>query len=276
MAFDENLITRQALERVAKTPDPRLKAILESLIRHLHAFARETAITPEEWMAGIQFLTAVGQKCDQERQEFILLSDTLGLSMMVDAINHRDEAAAVTESSVLGPFYRAGAPIYRNGSAIYADTPGDPVIVSGAVSSSASGQPIKGALVDVWQTAPNGLYYSQDPRQKEYNLCGRFYTEADGGYRFTTLLPHSYPIPTDGPVGAMLRASNRNHFRPAHIHFRVSAPGHREVVTELYTRGDEFLETDPVLGVKDSLVVDYVKSADGYTLQRDFVLHAAG
>ncbi len=271
----EDAITQAALKRVATTPDKRLRTLLESLTKHIHAFARETAITPAEWMAGIQFLTRVGQKCDKERQEFILLSDTLGLSMMVDAINHRDEAKAVTESSVLGPFYREGAPIYPNGAAIYTETAGEPVTVRGVVRSAATGKPIRAALVDVWQTAPNGLYYSQDPQQAEYNLCGRFYTAADGSYEFITLKPHSYPIPTDGPVGEMLRASRRNHFRPAHIHFRVSAPGHREVVTEFYTRGDEFLEKDPVLGVKDSLIVDYVKSGGGYTLEQDFVLHAA-
>lgn len=274
MAFDEKLITQNMIGRLGKTSDPRLKTIMESLVRHVHAFARETAITPDEWMAGIQFLTAVGQKCDKERQEFILLSDTLGLSMMVDAINHRDEAEAVTASSVIGPFYRAGSPVYKNGDAIYTDTPGDPVTVSGTVLSSASGKPIKGALVDVWQTAPNGLYYSQDPEQKEFNLCGRFHTEADGSYRFVTLLPHSYPIPVDGPVGDMLRATKRDHFRPAHIHFWVTAPGHREVVTEFYSRGDKYLDQDPVLGVKELLIVDYEKNGNGYTLKRDFVLQA--
>ncbi len=267
----EDAITKMALKRVSTTPNKRLRTLLESLVKHIHAFARETALTPEEWFAGIQFLTAAGQKCDKERQEFILLSDTLGLSMILDAINHRDEAANVTESSVIGPFYRPGSPIYPNGSAIYADTEGDAVTVSGKVMSP-SGKPIKGALVDVWQTAPNGLYYSQDSTQKEFNLCGRFYTEADGSYSFITLMPHSYPIPVDGPVGEMLRASKRNHFRPAHMHFRVSAPGHREVITEFYTKGDKFLDHDPVLGVKKSLMIEYKKAGSGYKLDRDFVL----
>ncbi|HEY1721183.1 MAG TPA: dioxygenase [Magnetospirillaceae bacterium] len=267
----EDRITKEALKRVSATSDRRLRTLLQSLIKHVHAFARETALTPEEWFAGIQFLTATGQKCDQERQEFILLSDTLGLSMMLDAINHRDEAHNVTESSVIGPFYRAGSPIYPNGSAIYSNTEGEPVTVSGTVSSP-SGKPVQGAVVDVWQTAPNGLYYSQDANQKEYNLCGRFHTEADGSYKFITLMPHSYPIPVDGPVGDMLRASKRDHYRPAHLHFRVSAPGHREVITEFYTKGDKFLNHDPVLGVKKSLIIEYKKGAKGYTLDRDFVL----
>ena len=267
----EDRITKEALKRVSTTPNKRLRTLLESLVKHIHAFARETAITPEEWFAGIQFLTATGQKCDKERQEFILLSDTLGLSMMLDAINHRDEATNVTESSVIGPFYRPGSPIYPNGSAIYSDTEGEPVTVSGTIKSP-SGKPIQGALVDVWQTAPNGLYYSQDASQKEYNLCGRFYTEADGSYKFVTLMPHSYPIPVDGPVGEMLRASKRSHYRPAHVHFRVTAPGHREVVTEFYTKGDKFLDLDPVLGVKKSLIIEYKKGASGYRLDQDFVL----
>lgn len=267
----EDLITKNALKRISTTPDKRLRQLLESLVKHIHAFARETAITPEEWFKGIMFLTAVGQKCDKERQEFILLSDTLGLSMMLDAINHRDEASNVTESSVIGPFYRPGSPIYPNGASIYENTEGDPVKIAGKVSAP-NGKPIKGALVDVWQTAPNGLYYSQDSGQKEFNLCGRFYTEEDGSYNFTTLMPHSYPIPVDGPVGEMLRASKRNHYRPAHIHFRVNAPGFREVVTEFYTKGDDFLDLDPVLGVKKSLIIEYQKAGNGYKLDQDFVL----
>jgi catechol 1,2-dioxygenase len=203
------------------------------------------------------------------------LSDTLGVSMLVDAINHRGQAEGVTESSVLGPFYRPGAPEYPNGAAIYKITEGEPVTVSGKVRSS-NGKPIARALVDVWQTAPNGFYYSQDPQQLEYNLTGRFHTEADGTYRLVTLRPHSYPIPSDGPVGDMLKATRRNIYRPAHIHFRVSAPGHREVVTELYTRGDPYIASDPVFGVKDALEVDYVKGSDGYRLEYDFDLQADG
>jgi catechol 1,2-dioxygenase len=275
MAFDDQSITDESIRRLKDTTDPRLREILTLLIRHLHAFVREVKPTQDEWFAAIQFLTAVGHKSDQERQEFILLSDTLGVSMLVDSINHRGQAAGVTESSVLGPFYRAGAPLYPNGAAIFKDTTGDPVTVGGTVRSS-SGKPIAGALVDVWQTAPNGFYYSQDPDQSEFNLTGRFHTETDGSYRFITLRPHSYPIPTDGPVGDMLRATRRNIYRPAHIHFRVSAPGHREVVTELYTRGDPYIASDPVFGVKQNLEVDYVEEPTGFRLDYDFTLQPAG
>ncbi len=274
MAFDDRIITEESIRRFQRTSDPRLREIMVALTKHLHAFVREVKPTHQEWMAAIQFLTAVGQKCDQERQEFILLSDTMGVSMLVDSINHGGQAAGVTESSVLGPFYRPGAPLYQNGAAIYKDTEGEPVTVTGKVRS-VDGKPLAKALVDVWQTAPNGFYYSQDPEQAEFNLTGRFYTESDGGYSFVTLLPHSYPIPDDGPVGAMMKATKRNIYRPAHIHFRVSAPGHREVVTEFYSRGDKFIENDPVFGVKDELIVDYVKQGDGYRLTCDFTLQAA-
>jgi len=273
MAFDDNTITEESIARLRNTPDPRLRAIMASLISHLHAFVRDVEPTPEEWLKAILFLTAVGQKCDLQRQEFILLSDTLGVSMLVDSINHQGATEEVTESSVLGPFYRPGAPLYKNGDAIYSDTEGEPVTVSGKVFSP-DGKPLAKALVDVWQTAPNGLYFSQDGKQKEFNLTGRFHTDADGSYRFVTLLPHSYPIPSDGPVGDMLKATKRNIFRPAHIHFKVSAPGHREIITELYTRDDKFLESDPVFGVKESLKVDYKRTPKGLSLAYDFTLQA--
>jgi protocatechuate 3,4-dioxygenase beta subunit len=274
MPFDDATITEASIASLADTPDPRLRAILTSLVRHLHGFVREVRPTPEEWLAAIRFLTATGQICDAERQEFILLSDTLGVSMLVDALNHAGANEEVTESSVLGPFYRPGAPLRENGDAIFGDTEGEPVVVSGKVSSS-DGGPIAGALVEVWQTAPNGLYYSQDPAQAEFNLCGQFRTAADGSFLFRTLLPHSYPIPADGPVGAMLQATRRNIYRPAHVHFKISAEGHRGLITELYSRGDRFLRRDPVFGVKESLVVDYQRTKDGLRLHRDFVLAAS-
>jgi protocatechuate 3,4-dioxygenase beta subunit len=271
MPFDDATITEASIASLADTPDPRLRGILTSLIRHLHGFVREVRPTPEEWLAAIRFLTTTGQICDAERQEFILLSDTLGVSMLVDAINHAGATEEVTESSVLGPFYRPGAPLHANGDAIFGESEGEPVVVGGQVSSS-DGSPIAGALVEVWQTAPNGLYYSQDPEQEEFNLCGQFHTAADGRFQFRSLLPRSYPIPADGPVGAMLRATRRNIYRPAHIHFKISAEGHRGLITELYSRGDEFLRRDPVFGVKDSLVVEYRRIDDGLCLDYDFVL----
>jgi len=253
----EDNVTEAVIRSFADTADPRLKEILTSLVRHLHAFAREVQLTEKEWLYGVQFLTRTGQISDDERQEFILLSDTLGLSILVDAMNHR-VPEGMTESSVLGPFYREGTPEASLGTRIDADTEGEPVVVQGRVTD-AQGRPLPGALLDVWQTAPNGFYESQDEDQPDFNLRAKFRTDEQGRYRFRTLKPVSYPIPDDGPVGDMLKAGGRHPYRPAHIHFIVSAEGYRPVVTQLFTEGDPYLDSDAVFGVKNSLVVNYAR-----------------
>jgi hydroxyquinol 1,2-dioxygenase len=277
--------TAIVLERLQHTPDARLKTILTSLVRHAHAFVQEVKLTEAEWFAGIQFLTQVGQMCDDKRQEFILLSDTLGISRLVDAINH-SQAAQATPSSLLGPFYRPGAKRLAAGASISGDTPGDPLLVAGTVRGE-NGAPIQGAELDVWQTAPNGLYDVQDPNQPDMNLRGVFVTDAAGRYEFRTVQPKSYPIPDDGPVGKMLRATKRHPYRPAHIHFRVAAPRHEAVTTAIYVEGDQYLHTDAVFGQKDALTVRFARhdSAEEakrmnvttpfYTTQFDFALKAA-
>jgi len=264
-------ITDAVLAKQADCDDPRLREIMTALIRHLHAFAREIELTPEEWFEGIRFLTRTGQICDDQRQEFVLLSDVLGLSILVDAIANSAPGAA-TESSVLGPFHRAGAPEKAFGESIAVDTDGVPCTISGRVRDL-DGNAISDALLDVWQTAPNGLYETQDPDQPDFNLRGRFRTDADGRYAFRTVQPSSYPIPDDGPVGALLAALGRGIMRPAHIHAIASAPGYRPVTTMLFTEGDPYLENDAVFGVKDSLVVAYRDAGDG-TVEAafDFVL----
>ena len=216
----EDNLTEIVLASLANCTDPRLKDVMTSLLSHLHAFVREVEPTPEEWFAGIRFLTETGHMCDDRRQEFILLSDTWGVSMLVDAINNRKTAGA-TESSVLGPFYVEGAPERDNGADL-APGEGPGVAVRGHVRST-DGKPIAGALLDIWQTAPNGLYHVQDGAQEEYHLCGKVRTAADGSYRFRTLKPVPYAIPTDGPVGKWLGRVGRHPNRPAHIHFIVSA-----------------------------------------------------
>ena len=250
-----------------------MKQVMSALTRHLFAFLEEIKPTEEEWMQCIQFLTETGKMCDDVRQEFILLSDVLGVSMLVDGINHRREANS-TESSVLGPFYRAGAPHYPMGATIANDTPGEPVHVSGRVTTT-DGKPIAGALLDAWQTAPNGLYEVQDPDQPEYNLRGIFTTGSDGAYNFKTVKPVSYPIPDDGPVGKLLRAMGRHPWRPAHIHFIVSAPGYQPVVTQIFTDDDKYLTSDAVFGVKSSLAVPYNKVGPAWTCEYDFTLKPA-
>jgi protocatechuate 3,4-dioxygenase beta subunit len=255
--FTEENLTAAVISRFEGTGNPRLKQILTSLVRNLHHFVREVQLTEEEWFAGIQFLTATGHKSSDTRQEFILLSDTLGVSMLVNAINHRKQAGA-TEATVLGPFYRDGARELPNGTDISGDTAGEPVIVSGRVVT-AGGAPIAGALLDVWQTAPNGLYDTQDPDQPDMNLRGRLRTDAAGRYEFRTVKPSSYPIPEDGPVGKMLRAAGRHPYRPAHIHFIVSAEGFEPLTTHVFVAGDPYLDSDAVFGVKQSLVADFVR-----------------
>jgi protocatechuate 3,4-dioxygenase beta subunit len=274
-------ITDNVLRSLDHTPNPRLKAVMTSLITHLHAFVREVQLTEAEWVQAIQFLTRVGQMCDDRRQEFILLSDTLGVSMLVDAINHEFDGA--TESTVLGPFYREGARELPWGASISLDGHGEPAIVSGRVLST-DGSPIAGALLDVWQGDENGLYEQQDPEQPDMNLRGRFRTDAEGRYKITAIKPVSYPVPDDGPVGQMLAALGRPPYRPAHIHFIVSAPGHASVSTHLFASGDPYLDSDAVFGTKDSLVVNFVRSDSSeqaakhgvrtpfYTTEYDFVL----
>ena len=270
----EDQITQTALQRVEESAEGRMRDIMLSLTRHLHGFIREIEPTEEEWLAAIRFLTETGQKCDERRQEFILLSDTLGASMLIDAINNRKPEGA-TESSVLGPFYQEGAPDYDNGADLADETTGgDPVLVSGKVVDL-DGAPIPGAVLDIWQTAPDAIYAAQDPSGSSFNLCGRITTEDDGRYSFRTRKPVSYTVPGDGPVGAMLEAAGRHNWRPAHIHFMLTAAGYETLVTQLFTDDDPYLDTDAVFGVKDSLIVHYEPGEDGLRLDHDFVMTAA-
>lgn len=258
--FNENTATAAVLERLSGCEDPRLSEIMASVITHLHAVIREVEPTPEEWMTAIRFLTETGQICDDKRQEFILLSDTLGVSMLIDAINHRKPSGA-TESTVLGPFHIAGAPKKEMGDSISLDGKGDPTWVSGRVVEL-DGKPIDGAMLDVWQSSSEGAYDIQDPSQPEMNLRGLFTTGPGGRFFFRTVKPSAYPIPTDGPVGKLLMALGRHPMRPAHIHFIVGAPGFEPVTTHMFVDGDEYLDSDAVFGVKDSLVVPFVKTDD--------------
>lgn len=280
----EQDFTDSVIARLANTTDPRLKQILASLIRHAHAFVRDVQLTDAEWFAGIQFLTQVGHMCDDKRQEFILLSDTLGISRLVDTINHSAHERA-TPSSLLGPFYIDGAKELPRGASILGNSGGEPLIVTGTVRRE-DGAPVANALLDVWQTGPNGMYDVQDPTQPEMNMRGRFRTDAQGTYEFRSVKPSSYPIPADGPVGKMLRATGRHPYRPAHVHFRVSAPGLVPVTTAIYVAGDDYLHSDAVFGQKDSLTVrfqrhDSVEEAKArnisvpfHTTAFDFVLSA--
>jgi len=278
----EEQITQNVLDSMVQAPDPRLKQVMSSLVSHIHTFMREVELTQEEWALGIQFLTRTGHLCDERRQEFILLSDITGVTMLVDAINHRLPGGA-TESTIFGPFYREGASELPMGATISKDGRGEPVVVTGRVLSTA-GTPIPDALLDVWETDENGFYEQQDPRQPEMNLRGKFRTDSEGRYCFVGIKPVSYAIAEDGPVGQLLRTLGRHPFRPAHIHLLISADGFAPVTTHLFVKGDPYLDSDAVFGTKDSLVVDFVRHDSGeeaasyhvtvpfYRVEYDFVL----
>jgi hydroxyquinol 1,2-dioxygenase len=276
-AMTPDQLTEQVLAAYADAPDPRLRQLLASLIGHLHAFAVENRLTRQEWLAGVEFLTATGQKCDDERQEFILLSDVLGFSSLVDLINAADGA---TESTVLGPFYVPGAPVRAMGERIGRPEDGSPALVRGRVTNLA-GEALDGATLDVWQSSGNGLYDTQDPQQPPFNLRGVFVTGPDGAYQFRAIRPVSYPIPADGPVGGLLRGAGRHNWRAAHIHAIVSAPGHRPVTTHIFDAENPYLDSDTVFGVKDSLIRQFRPAGPGdppdvsYIAEMNFVLAAA-
>jgi len=255
--LSEHTVTGAVVQQFAATSDPRLREVLAALVQHLHAFAREVHLTEAEWLQAIQFLTRTGQTCDAVRQEFILLSDTLGLSTLVDALNHRRGPTA-TENSLLGPFFRDNAPPVPLRANI-ALTPGEPLWMHGRVCNT-RGEPIGGACIEVWQSAANGQYEGQDPQQPAGNLRAKLSSDAEGYYAFRTIKPTAYPIPTDGPVGQLLQALGRHPYRPAHVHFKVSAPGCETLVTELFGDGDPYLDSDAVFGVKNSLVIKFQRN----------------
>ncbi len=261
------------LERFADAPDPRRKRLAEAFVRHAFAFIEEVEPTEDEFMAAVGFLAETGKWCDDKRQEFILFADTFGITMLVDYLN-QSRTAGATESTVLGPFYREGAPRSRNGDNICRNGVGEPVWVTGRVTDTED-MPIGGATLDVWQTSGNGLYAAQDQSQPDYNVCGVFTAGNDGRFAFRTVKPVSYPVPVDGPVGRLLDALGRHPYRPAHIHFIVSADGYRPLTTQLFTGGDDYLRSDAVFGVKDSLVVDYARDGDGWRVAYDFRLDRA-
>lgn len=245
-------ITSAVLEQMAGTPDPRLKDIMSAAVKHLHAFARETNLTPAEWIKGIEFMTAVGRMCTSDRQEFILLSDTIGLSALVNLMHGRTAIEEGTDSSLLGPFYRENAPKLRCGDCIASRPDGPATALWGRVVS-ADGTPLAGATVSIWQTSAHGLYDTQmDGAPIDYR--GVFNTDEQGRYWLRTVLPVGYGIPMDGPVGALAKAQKRHGMRPAHVHYLVSAPGYRELVTALYLEGDPHLTDDTVFGVSADLV----------------------
>ncbi|MBS0341043.1 MAG: intradiol ring-cleavage dioxygenase [Proteobacteria bacterium] len=272
--INEHTITEAVLQGMAGCDSPRLKEVMGALVRHLHDFAREVKLTESEWEAGIRFLTATGQKCDDKRQEFILLSDTLGLSTLTVAQNHPVSAQA-TEATVFGPFYVEGAPQVPQGADISGGAAGEPLFVRATVRGPA-GEVVPGATVNVWQADADGLYDVQRTGLDAAQGRAVLRTDAQGQLAFRGVLPVPYPIPTDGPVGDMLRALGRHPWRPAHVHFMIEAPGYQTLITHVFRGGDPYLDSDAVYGVRSSLIGDFRSRADGsHALDFDFVLECS-
>ncbi len=268
--FSEKKLTAEVLARIRNTKNPRLKQVMTGFIKHLHAFVRDVKPTQQEWFKGIQFLTDTGHWSTGKRQEFILMSDTLGVSMLVDALNYRAGAGA-TQSTVLGPFHREQAPEYPLGASISNNAAdGEPCLVSGSVRDAA-GRPVAGAKLDVWEGGADGLYDSQ--KGDAMNLRGVFRTDSAGKFHFRCVTPSFYPVPNDGPVGKMLLATGRHPMRPPHLHFWITASGYRPLITHLFVKGGKYLDSDAVFGVKPELIIDFKRGKDGIAAASyDFVL----
>jgi hydroxyquinol 1,2-dioxygenase len=284
--FDEKSITQAVIGRLFECDDPRFQRVMTSLVSHLHEFVREVKLTESEWLAAIQFLTDVGKSCTDKRQEFILLSDTLGVSVLVITLNHPADLGSV-ESTVLGPFYWEGAPELPRGSNLAEGVKGEPTFYSGRVLG-VDDRPLENALLDIWSGNGEGNYDMQMPEETGMKARGRIRTDAEGRYWFRSIKPTFYPVPTDGPVGRMLRMMGRHPYRPGHIHMIVSAPGHLPVTTHLFVAGSQYLDSDAVFGMKESLVAQFDRHPPGvgpngermdtpfHTVNYDFRLRPAG
>lgn len=262
-----------ALDEMARTPNPRLREVIASLTRHLHAFVQEVRLSEEEFEQALDFIVAIGQATGEKKNEVVLAADILGISTLVALQNNQDPQGE-SPSALLGPFWRANAPDCACGDSIArSGTPGVPLFVSGVVRDG-QGRPLADAMVDVWQASPVGLYENQDPTQENMNLRGRFRTDAEGRYHFQSVRPAGYPVPVDGPCGVLLKAQRRHPNRPAHLHFMVSKPGFKVLVSQVYADDDENLESDPTFGVTRRLIGRYALQPDGQsaTLAYDFQL----
>jgi hydroxyquinol 1,2-dioxygenase len=259
--FDDKSITQAVIDRLSECDDPRFKRIMSALIMHVHNFVREVNLTEAEWFSAIQFLTDVGKTCTDKRQEFILLSDTLGVSVLVITLNHPADQGSV-ESTVLGPFYWEGAPELPRGSNLAEGVSGEPTFYSGRVLS-VNGQPLENAVLDIWSGDGAGNYDMQIPEETGMKARGKIRTDTAGRYWFRSIRPTFYPVPTDGPVGRMLRKMGRHPYRPGHIHMIVSAPGHLPVTTHLFVAESRYLDSDAVFGMKESLVAQFERHLPG-------------
>ena len=265
-------VTKAVLGEMHRTPDPRTKEILSALVRHLHAFVREIGMTEKEFQEAIAFINAIGQKTTPSHNEAMLVAGALGVSNLVCLMNNGENGKRPTQANNLGPFYREGVPRYEDGaSLVISPTPGPKLRFKGWVRDL-QGRAVPGAEVDVWHSSPVGLYENQDRAQAEMNLRGRFVTLPDGSFSFRSVKPAGYPVPIDGPNGALLGAQKRHNFRPAHLHFIVYKPGYKTIASQVYDPEDPHLETDSQFGVTKALIGNFVKEGDGYALEFTFVI----
>jgi catechol 1,2-dioxygenase len=263
-------LTDRVLKAYSSIENPRLRSLIFALIRHLHAYVGETNLTDQEWEFAWNFMGRMAAVPD--RNEFLLLADVLGVSQLIETLNH-DRPGQAVGFALIGPFLRANAPFRRRGESIASDdTPGTRVGVCGKVFDVENGEPLAGAVLDVWQAATNGLYENQDDNQANYNLRGRFKTEQDGVYEFVALMPTAYPVPTDGPVGELLRVAKRWSYRPAHIHVVASFPDHETLATQIFMKGDDQIAEDAVFTASENMLGDFIPDGDRFRLHYDFPL----
>lgn len=276
MAFvNEDNITELAMQRWSTAHSPRMARLMSALVRHMHEFAREVELTEDEWMAAIEWLTRTGQICDDKRQEFILSSDVLGLSMLVVQLNNRFSDKA-TPATVLGPFHIDGSPPAEFGFDMSDNLPGTPLFITGKITDT-DGKPVPGTILDVWQADNEGLYEAQIPEIDEARLRAKYQAREDGTYCVRTIAPLGYTIPMDGPVGDLIKKTEISEYRPAHVHFLIDQPGYAKLITHLFQEGADYLDTDVVFGVKDTLVVPFVEhqpgpSPDGGTMAEPYLV----
>ena len=270
--LDNRDFTGKVLTAYSHIEDPRLKSIVSLLIKHLHACVKEMKVSDEEWEFAWDFMERMAEKTSPVRNEFLLLADVIGVSQLIETLNHEQPGQPVG-FALVGPFFRANAPFRERGESVASeDTVGARVRISGRVFDFVNNTPLEGAVLDTWQAATNGLYENQDEQQPDYNLRGRFRTDKNGSFELIALMPTAYPVPTDGPVGELLRAAKRPPDRPAHIHFIVSAPGYETLVTQIFVKGDPIIEDDAVFTASQNMVGDFRKEGDHFLLTCDFPL----
>jgi len=265
-------ITERVLNAYSQIENPRLKSIVSLLIKHLHACVVEMKVTDKEFEFAWDFMELMAAKTSPERNEFLLLADVIGVSQLIETLNH-DKPGQPVGFALVGPFFRANAPFRELGAAdVSAETPGARVRISGRVFDFETKAPIGNAILDTWQAATDGLYENQDEKQPDYNLRGRYRADKNGSFELIALMPTAYPVPTDGPVGELLRAAKRPPDRPAHIHFIVSAPGYETLVSQIFVKGDKQIEEDAVFTASEKMVGDFTKDGDHFRLSYDFPL----